>query len=259
MKKLLLGITALALMAGVAFGADVPVKAQNQIVAASAPLTWTGPWGGVVLGYGWKNEDLAVAGNDSKSKYILSSGAFPSSIGLRPDGGILGVRLGYDYQIPQMQRVVVGVVGGYSYSGIRGTASAGGNLVGVQFDERIKDIWDIFGRVGYLVTDKSMLYVIGGFTGATVNTNITSAGLICGSGYCPFGSSSGIKWGGSVGGGIEYRLDRIWSLNTEYLWTDLGTRDTIVTMSCGYKCSTSFTNSEAVKINRLLVGLNARF
>lgn len=269
MKKLYLALAALASMAMVmaivvspAYPSDLaPVyKGQVSTVPAQA-VNWNGAYLGVFGGYAWKNQDSTITGNDSFSSSIISSGAFPNTIGLRPDGGTIGARLGYDFQFG---RIVAGVLGAYSYSGMQGNAYAGGNLVGVSYSEQIKNIWDIFGRVGYLVTDRALLYVVGGFTGATVNTTATSAGLICTTSFitCPAGSSSGNDWGYSIGGGLEYRMDRNWSLSAEYLWTDLGTQNTTVAASATNRrqtFTTSWNNAEKVEFSRLLVGINYRF
>lgn len=268
--KIALGISCALTLAiicnGTAYPADISTKAPVVAPAAAPAINWNGAYIGGFLGYAFKNEDTAISGNDAFSRSILSTGAFPNTIGLRPDGGVIGARIGYDFQFG---RIVAGVLGAYSYSGMKGNAYAGGNLAGVSYSETIKDIWDIHGRVGYLMTDRALLYFVGGFTGAKVNTTVSSAGLICTTSFitCPAGASSATDWGYSIGGGLEYRLDRNWSLSAEYLWTDLGTQNTTVAASskfgCGPKgnspCTTSWNNAERVEFSRVLVGINFRF
>lgn len=262
MKKLLLLASCVATLTliwvGLAPAADMPVKSTPRQIMAEPAINWTGGYVGVLVGYGQKTDDMLISGNDKFSNFIMAHNLFPSTIGLRPDGFTLGGKVGYDYQFAP--KFVVGAMVDWSYSNINATSFAGGNLVGVSYSEKISNIGDILGRVGYLVGDANrvLVYVAGGGTWATVKNTVTSAGLIPAFGAAPTGNSSDTKWGWSIGGGLEYKLDRAWSVDLSYLYSDLGTATTLVSMPIG-KSTTTFTNTEAVKLQRVMLGINYKF
>lgn len=254
MKKLI--ALALGLLATSAIAADIN-KAPTYTATVNQPVySWNGPWAGVLLGYAWKNEDTSITGIDKNAAFIINKGLFPSVIGLRPDGGTVGGRLGYDWQIAP--RVVLGAIVDWSYSGMKDSAYAGGNLIGVNYSEKISNIGDIMGRAGYLLTDRTLLYVVGGGTWARVQNTVSSSGILPAFGAAASGASDSTRWGWSIGGGLEYRLDKVWSLDVSYLYSDLGTQTTLVTMPVG-KSVLSWHNDEAVKFQRILLGIQGRF
>lgn len=263
-KKLICGIVLSVLAVSSALSADI-YKAQPRIAGTvgEGPLQWQGWYIGANLGYGQKDQDLHVSGNDSFSKSVLSSNAFPSTIPLSPKGFLAGVEVGYDHKIAD--RTYLRILGAYTYSGMEADAYAGGNLVGVQYREKIRNIWDILGGIGWTPgSGRTMLSILGGVTAATIDTTISSTGLICTSSSigCPNGSSSSQKWGWSIGAEAEHRITQNLSARIRYLYSDLGSQDTTATASySGYKktYTTSWNNHQDIEFHRVLFGVNYRF
>lgn len=244
-----------------AFGADVVNKAQQYAAAPEYARNWTGGYIGLNVGYGQKNQDTNFVGNTPFANAILASGFFPNTVGLNPSGLTVGVRAGYDLQIAP--RWVVGGILGWSYSGMKDNQYLGGNLVGVQYSEKITNIFDVLARVGYNINEKTLWYVAGGGTGATVNNTVTGSGIICAIGACVAGASNDTKFGWTIGTGVEAivaetRGSRT-SLYAEYLYSDLGTQTTLVTVPPIPAAALSFNNNERVQINRVSFGANHKF
>lgn len=259
MKKLLVGICALIFGTMLCHAADVGggyivPKAQAQ---TAQTVNWSGGYLGGLIGYGWKDQDNTIVGNNALSSTLISAGIVPSSANLRPSGAMLGGVIGYDYQFAP--RFIGGIAVDYSWANLRDSTTAIGNLVNRSVDEKISSFGSVRGRLGYLITDRAMIYATGGWAWANVRVTDLSAGPICG-GFivCASGASSNTKSGWVIGGGAEYRLDRNWSLSAEALWADLGTQTTTLTGRIG-PLPLSYTQSQDAKIGVVRAGLNYRF
>lgn len=259
MKKAIISILALGLSTA-AYAADISTKAAPMSAPGTIQtINWTGPYVSLLLGYSQKSEDTFISGNDKTSAAIIKSGLFPSTVGLRPDGFTIGGRLGYDFQFG---KIVAGGLVDWSYSSMQGNAYAGGNLIGVSYAERIDNIGHLMAKLGYLLgptgQERAMVYVVGGGAWARVSNTVTANGILPAFGLTASGASDDTRWGYAIGSGLEYRLDRIWSMNVEYLYNDLGTQTTTVTMPVG-KNSISWNNDQAVKFQQIMLGITARF
>jgi outer membrane immunogenic protein len=87
-------------------------------------------------------------------------------------------------------------------------------------------------RAGYLVTPSFLFYITGGLaygktefsTSITQNCNNTIAPIPCGSGpYAAAATDSLVRFGGTIGGGVEWLITQNWSVKAEYLYVGLGT------------------------------------
>lgn len=164
-----------------------PVAAE---VMASG-FTWTAVYGGLHAGYGFANTAISVPG------------AFGFS-GIGSNGWLVGGKIGADYQFAQ--RWVAGVLLEGNLQGIDTVMGIGG-LGNIKFsgDRR----WAIRGRLGYLLTPETMLYVTGGFTQG--RTTLSAPGGL--------GSISFSANGWQIGGGVETRLSGNWFMYAEYIHT----------------------------------------
>lgn len=167
--------------------------------AAAAPAhadTFDGSYVGVTAG--WEGSDIAgridaqpITGESSRDALVL--------------GGYGG------YNLKATDRIVVGAEAGFSAAvdDQNRAASAGKSLT---VDPRYS--FDLSARAGYLVTDKALVYVRGGYANTRVRTTLD--GLTG-----PVTASDNLD-GWQVGGGVEYAIsDRI-SARAEYRYSDLG-------------------------------------
>ena len=198
MKSVLaLSASALALIVGVAGAqaADLPRAPARvvQPVIAAPVFTWTGPYVGINAGYGFGNSDFR-------------GGTSPGSFDV--NGAMVGLTLGYNWQVNQ---AVFGLEGDINWSDI-----SGGRTCAIAVGCSMQNDWlgTVRGRLGYAM-GQFMPYVTGGL--AVGNIDARAAG----------GSSSTTNAGWTLGAGIEAALWGPVTAKVEYLYVDLGRGDPI--------------------------------
>lgn len=168
--------------------------------AATAPAhaeTYNGPYVGVTAG--WERSEIADRIE-----------ARPVTGEVSRDALVLGGYAGYNYKATD--RIVIGAEAGFSASvDDQARATSAGRALTI--DPRYS--FDLSARAGYLVTQKTLVYVRGGYTNNRVRTTFAAAT------GGPLTTSDNLD-GWQVGGGLEYGIsDRI-SARAEYRYSDLG-------------------------------------
>lgn len=168
--------------------------------AAAAPAhadTLDGPYVGVTAG--WERNEIAdridarpITGEASRDALVL--------------GGYAG------YNFKATDRILIGADAGFSATvDDKARATSAGRALTI--DPRYG--FDLSARAGYLVTDKALVYVRGGYANTRVRTTFAPA-----TGGPIVTSDNHDGW--QVGGGLEYAIsDRI-STRAEYRYSDLG-------------------------------------
>jgi outer membrane immunogenic protein len=227
MKKILLGVAALAAFAGPAFAADMPARTYSKAPVYSAPAVvynWTGFYiGGHVGG--------AFAGDNT----------FGSS-DARFLGGVQG---GFDYQFAP--NWVVGAEAQYSWltgGSNNGVLFPGGSLVTSKNDQ----LGSVTGRLGY-TWGPALLYAKGGYAWRD-NSNI---GVSVAGTPAAFTTDGNHKDGYTVGAGLEYMFAPNWSAKAEYQYYNFG--KTSFTSGPADIVGVSSRNDE----HTVKVGVNYRF
>jgi len=202
MRKLLLGCAALAALftldtAGAAdLSRPAPVYKAPPVVAPA--FSWTGFYLGLEGGGGWGRESY------------LDNTVFPTTaISTHPNGGVFGGVAGFRYQTGQF---VFGVEGTAAWADIKSSTTSG---LGGVFSETFKarSLYTATGQVGWAF-NQALLYVKGGWAGASVNNSLTSA----------FGSASNTQSdnGWTVGAGLDYAVWKNVVLGIEFDHIALG-------------------------------------
>lgn len=176
--------TALASLAGFI---AVPAQADS----------FDGPYVGVQAG--WNRAEVADRTIDAQ----------PIDAEVSRDALVLGGYAGYNYRIND--RFVIGAEAGFSgaFDDDVRAQSAGGS---VTIDPRYS--FDLTARAGYLVNDKTLAYVRGGYANARVRTTLVSDDSTT--------RASDNLDGWLVGGGVERSLTDKISARLEYRYTDFG-------------------------------------
>jgi len=209
LRKLLsvIGVSSLLIAAPLvaARAADMPLKAPP--LSPAAAWIWAGLYVGIEGGGGWgRAEDTDSTGFDS--------GRFNVS------GGLIGGTIGYNWQLNQF---VLGLEGDGSWADIKGSTSGTVATCGgapPNCNSKLEAISTIRGRIGatgILPWSNVLPYVTGGLAVGSLNGSegtTPSAGAV--------GSGTSTVEGWTLGGGLEARLDRAWSIKAEYLYVDLG-------------------------------------
>ena len=233
MKRILIGsAAALTLLTATgALAADLPAKVYTKApVVAAIVYDWTGFYIGGNVGYSWGRErtDGNVTGTQSVSQFVAFSGAlapgFPvvTPLGTLPltgranvNGFIGGGQAGYNWQRGTW---LFGLEGDIQGSDERATADvctvAGCPLGTTVFTANYKLDWfgTARGRVGFLPTERVLLYATGGLAYGHLSATAPLIPLTWGS----------TRAGWTVGAGVEAAIDNHWSVKLEYLYMDLG-------------------------------------
>jgi outer membrane immunogenic protein len=162
----------------------------------SAPATpWTRAYLGVNVGGGAMNTDIDILG-------------IATFDGIGSEGWLAGGRAGFDVQV---DRFVLGFLGGAQWEEILTET----NVDGIGHAEAGTQ-WgvDALGRVGFLLTDSSLLYGLGGLSGAEFAGEVSVAAL-------PLDFSKDWFWlGWTVGAGLESSFTDSLSALLEYRYTE---------------------------------------
>lgn len=175
----------------------LPLALFTAAVGISAPAqadTFQGPYVGVTAG--WDRGEV--------SGRIEST---PLDAQASRDALVLGGYAGYNHKLTD--RIVIGAEAGFTGTvddRVRAT-SAGAALT---VDPRYS--FDLGARAGYLVTDKALVYVRGGYANQRVRTSLDT-GII---------RSSDNLDGWQIGGGLEYAISEKVSPRLEYRYSDFG-------------------------------------
>ena len=285
MRALSLGILAATVLSGVAFAADLPVKA-----VAPPPVvpTWTGFYlglnGGYSFGSGWFDQVSSFT-STALGTNVLLNGQGNNSL----KGGLAGGQIGYNWQFSGPW--LFGLEADWQWADERGsnnnctpaaaTAFFGFGANGFGYclatEQKITDFGTARARVGAIVHD-SLWYVTGGAAWGTVQDSYaltsTANSVIFPparfGGLGPFagaGSFSHTSTGWTVGGGVETKIWNNWSVKFEYLHVDLGSRtDTIALFpnaAFGAALTTGFSGGATTRTHvtddLVRVGINYQF
>jgi outer membrane immunogenic protein len=176
------------------FGAPA-VYAANMPVKAYAPKSdpWSGSYIGAHGGYGWSDE-----------KFQLGTTVWTPD----PKGFFGGIQSGYNWRFAP--NWLFGIETDTSFGSLTGNDNS---VPGATTRGKIDTFGTARGRLGY-VADRSLWYVTGGAAVADVKTVQSTL---------PVGQDErALHAGWTVGGGVEYMIDPMWSAKIEYLYADLG-------------------------------------
>ena len=197
-NKLKLARPATAALGLVALLGTVPAFAADAVMepppAPAVPMeeppvnTWSGPYAGVTLGYGFSGETEAEA--------IAGS----NTIGT--DGFLLGGFAGYNYQVGNM---VAGAEADIGYSWEEGENAGLTSESGVEGSLRA--------RLGYVVSPNILLYATAG--GAAKDLEVSGGGF----------SDNNTMLGWTAGAGADVMVTENIFGRVEYRYTDFGSKD----------------------------------
>lgn len=231
LKRALLGVSALALLAGSASAADLSGRYAYPVKAAVVPapmFSWTGFYIGGNVGWGWADNSLDY-----------STGGYTYGYDVGSSNGVFGgLQAGYNFQFAN--NVVLGVEADVEFADISQTNLLwGGPVGGYLASTSVDNFGTIRGRVGYAF-DRFLPY----FTGGAAWANTSFSG--------PWGlSNDATRWGWTIGGGAEYAITNNWTVKAEYLYLDYGDKDS--NYFNGDVASTGLT------MNTVKAGVNYKF
>ena len=226
MKKFLLGAVALVAlgMAAPASAADLAARpyTRSPVPMIAAIYDWSGFYSGINGGYGSSRKCWDLVNNaGALVTPIAAEGCHDAS------GGTFGGQLGYRWQASAW---VFGLEAQGNWADLKGSNT---NLFLPQ-DRTLAPITDrsrvgafglFTGQIGY-AWDNALLYVKGGaaVTGDKYSTINVTTGLT-------IDRADETRWGGAIGGGVEFGFAPNWSVGVEYDHLFMGTRNVNFTAS----------------------------
>ena len=269
-NKLFLGAAAFAvasLALSTAMAADLPTRKDAPIYVPPAPVyNWTGFYIGANLGASFSNGSSNLVGSPAFLALAGVAGIPTSGYGNNTAGFIGGVQAGYNYQINQ---AVVGVETDFDWmtANPHGTVTSvgGGGLTNVTTDVSARMNW--LGttrlRVGFLPTDRFLVYATGGlaYGGGNYNASIVGTGP---SGIDTWtGANNASRVGWTIGGGGEYAITNNVTLRAEYLYYNLGkaSNTTVANANAGidFPANVYAVTSTQVQGSIVRAGVNYKF
>jgi len=235
----------------VALIAAISTIAVTQIAFAAPPTpsyNWTGFYAGIAGGYGWGHSNQSDPGIPCNFFGTCPTPPTPpptnpgdGSYGVQ--GGILGGTLGYNWQQGPW---VFGVEGDYSWANISGSSNTCGatsplpHACGTKLDS----LGTFRGRIGYAMgaTGNWLPYVTGGLAVGDVQAWDAL--------YPASGSDFRAGW--TVGAGVEAGITKNWTVKLEYLYVDLGSKQT-------FNVVPSVPETVSFTANIIRVGANYKF
>ncbi|MET0278805.1 MAG: outer membrane beta-barrel protein [Pseudorhodoplanes sp.] len=118
------------------------------------------------------------------------------------------------------------------------------------------------GRVGWVMTPQLLVYVTGGAAFTTIKLsgsyadNAIDATFPGGTGI---GSDSQFKVGWALGGGMQWALNRTWSVKAEYLYADFGTVSAPVPLTNTSAFAQTMLLSNDLAVHLVRFGVDYRF
>ena len=206
----------------VASAADLPMKAPMMMPIA--PSNWSGWYIGANAGYSWGHSSVNYA-QDPGNFFGVSGLSQPLALStnLSPGSFIGGGQLGFNYQAGAW---VFGFETDFQWRDRTNTTAFVLNSTSdmLTLSDEQKWVGTVRGRLGWSPPSMSnwLFYGTGGLAYGSFAHSVTQ---FCNAG-CNFTrtfTDSVTKTGWTVGGGVEWALNRNWSLGAEYLYMDFGT------------------------------------
>jgi len=224
--------TALSICA--AAPADLPMAAKPAPVAPvsyapEAIYSWTGFYIGGHAGAGFANSSWS-------DPFTGGSNTFNTGAGFLGGG-----QVGANYQL---NRLVLGVEGDFSWTGLKGS---GTDSIGEAINTQTNWTSTVTGRIG-AAFDRLLIYGKGGVAFARDQSGFTDLA----------GNSAGTsltRTGWTAGVGLEYGITPNWSAKIEYDYLSFGSQPLNFTTAT----PVTYSSSASLNVQEIKVGINFRF
>ena len=254
MRRFATGLFAAGLgcsLISIASAADLParVAAPPAPVPVIAVYNWTGVYMGINAGYVWGKDDVTWTTNGVGIAPAIATAATGS---ISPSGFTAGGQVGWNYQINQY---VFGIEADMAYTDLKATrTSVPIGFVNAMLST-VESRWlaTVRGRLGF-ASGQALFYATGGLAIAEVKF-FDQLGIAT----LQTNSDNDIRFGWTVGGGVEWALSQYWSIKAEYLYVDLGGASHNNLCSAALVCTTGLTLDHDMREHVARIGINYRF
>jgi outer membrane immunogenic protein len=223
MKKLLLGTLSLAALVGAvpALAADMPARP-----VAAAVSNWNGFYVGINAGGGFQSQEATLTSTGVAGVNVLGLMFGPAAAGgigapMWVSGPLGGFTVGWNWGAGWWLAGIEADIDCANITGITNLTSAG---ITVGVANTLDRLGTVRGRLGVLAGNNFLLYGTGGFAYGrnTLELSVSTTTL--------YNQDHATKTGWTAGGGVEWNFISNWTVKAEYLYVDLGSQTTSVTL-----------------------------
>jgi outer membrane immunogenic protein len=197
--------------------------------------------------------------------YLANAGS--QGLGLR--GADLGVEAGYGWKVAP--NTIVGVYGDIGWSNLSGSRQTTGVFpiipIPYQIDQKLSSDWrgSLRVKAGFTPVDNLMIYGTGGLAFGHFNYSVGFWDSLVPP-FLPgneFNSATfnAMRWGWTLGGGLEWAFAQNWSVGGEYRYTQYQSISGVSELQLQQPVSTAFIShsARAIGLNSLRVGIGYHF
>ena len=253
MKKIPAAAFALISIPTFAFAADMP----DVYRAPPVLWSWTGFYLGGQIGAGFGNSSFADPAGPA-----IYGGA------VRTSAASGGAQIGYNWQLPNTA-FLLGIeadADAISANGSGTCFASSGYFISANCRVHPDAGGSFTGRLGYAMgqSGRTLLYAKGGLAWLDEGIDITTNGVLP---YAPTSLDS-VRWGWTIGAGVERALTPAWSFRLEYDYANFGSVGMATPSSYfqvlpgnpfGYQSTAGGTTSVSQNLQTIKLGLNYKF
>lgn len=244
-----IAVPLLAVTAG-ASAADLPSRYEPNVFSPTPAANWSGFYVGAQAGYAWGSDQTQV--DVAGLPFTLVAPDYDTS------GFVGGVHAGFNYQTGP---AVFGLEGDLELAGVSGSVglTGTGSFPGyrVTSGTEVDFQGSLRARAG-VALERLLIYGTVGLAGAAVE-NVYRAELPKGNVFgAPAGAASSktdeLRWGWTIGGGVEYAITSNLTARAEYRYTNLNSYRNVTTF-----LSSSSAAEQEPDFHTLRIGTSYRF
>jgi len=229
-------------------GVATLLAVASSVAIAADKMNWAGPYVGINAGYIWAH--------DKDETYLAYKGCkegCPASASNHANGSSIGADLGYNFLF--QNNLLLGIETEFkSYNANKESNffNPNSDLLFEKINPSFENKFSFLGKIGYLVNDKTLAYVKGGWANAQIKRDYTNDAF-----PTPVVESHK-SWqdGWTLGVGSEYNFYQNLTAKLEYRYTDLGSKSIYASNMLPYS---SFTQTQNTRQNELNVGVAYHF
>jgi len=185
------------------------VVATNMAIAEDK-MNWAGPYAGINTGYTWVH--------DKSEGGLYCKGGCSVSASNHANGSLIGADIGYNFLF--QNNLLLGIETEFkSYNANKeSNFTYLSYLSPQQINSSFENKFSLLGKIGYLINDKTLTYVKGGWANAQIKRDYTNDFTAV--------VESHKSWqdGWTLGIGSEYNFYQNLTAKLEYRYTDLGSK-----------------------------------
>jgi outer membrane immunogenic protein len=228
-------------------GVAALLAVASTLAIAEDKMNWAGPYAGINTGYTWVNDK-----DESYLAYGKCKEGCPASASNHANGSLIGADIGYNFLF--QNNLLLGIETEFkSYNANKESNffTPSSDLLFQKINSSFENKFSVLGKIGYLLNDKTLAYVKGGWANAQIKRDYTNDALPT----AVVESHKSWQDGWTLGIGSEYNFYQNLTAKLEYRYADLGSKSILTSNML----NDSSTHTQNTRQNELNVGVAYHF